>query len=246
MYVQATGEGRALIFVHGWRLSGETERADYEPVFASRRGWRRLYLDLPGMGQSPAEPQIARKADFLQALLGQIEESVGDAPFAIAGTSSGAELAQAAAHRMPGRARGLLMRVPMLVGDDAARVVAAAEAEAALPRGYHQAKTDKLERLWEPARRVADTRFLTPIRADPARYTLNDPSTATPLAVPVLVVAGRQDTVVGFEQAWHLAQLYPRGTFAVLDRAGHELPTGNPELFHALMNDWLDRVEEQW
>lgn len=246
MHVQAIGEGRPLIFVHGWRLSGQTERADYEPVFAGRRGWRRLYLDLPGMGRSPAEPRIGRKTDFLQALLRQVDESVGDVPFAIAGTSSGAELAQAVAHRLPGRARGLLMRVPMLVGDDAARVVATAEAEAALPRGYHQARADKLEQVWEPARRAADTGFLTPIRADPARYALNDPSTATPLAVPVLVVVGRQDTVVGFEQAWPLAQLYPRGTFAVLDRAGHELPTGNPRLFHALVNDWLDRVEEQW
>jgi len=246
MYVQAIGEGRPLIFVHGWRLSGETERADYEPVLANRRGWHRLYPDLPGMGRSPAEPWIRRKADFLEALIHQIDDLIGDAPFAVAGTSSGAELAQATAHRMQGRARGLLMRVPMLIGDDAARVVAPADAAAALPRSYHQARRDKLEQLWEPARRTADDQFLEPIRADPRRYTLDGISTSTPLTIPVLVIVGRQDTRVGFEQAWRLAQSYPRATFALLDRAGHELPTGNPQLFQALVNDWLDRVEEDW
>jgi hypothetical protein len=50
----------------------------------------------------------------------------------------------------------------------------------------------------------------------------------------------------GFEQAWNAAQHYPRATFALLDRAGHELPVGSQELFAALVNDWLDRVEEAW
>ena len=37
---------------------------------------------------------------------------------------------------------------------------------------------------------------------------------------------------------------YPRGTFAVLDRAGHLLGIAQADLFHALVAEWLDRVEE--
>lgn len=246
MYVHGVGEGRPLVLVHGWRLNGEVERADYEPIFARRRGWRRLYPDLPGMGRSPAEPWISRKADFLEALVREIDNCLGVSPFAIAGTSSGAELARAAAHRMPDRVRGLLMRVPMLVGDDSARVVAPAYAEAGLPPGYHDARRRKLDQLWEPARQIADSQFLSPIRADPDRYTLADIEPATPFSAPTLVIVGRQDTRVGYEQAWNAAQHYPRATFALLDRAGHELPVGSQELFAALVNDWLDRVEEAW
>ena len=37
---------------------------------------------------------------------------------------------------------------------------------------------------------------------------------------------------------------YPRGTFAVLDRAGHFLEVEQEDMFHALAGEWLDRVEE--
>ena len=246
MHVEAIGEGRLVVMVHGWRLSGDVERADYEPVFARRPGWRRLYPDLPGMGHSPAEPWVRDKGDFLEALRRGINDHAGDSPFAIAGTSSGAELARAVAHLMPDRVRGLLMRVPMLVGDDAARIVVPAEAEAALPAHYHEARATKLGRLWEPARQLADDEFLGPIRADPRRYTLRGVDTETPYAGPTLVIVGRQDTRVGYQQAWDLMHLYPRATFALLDREGHELPVSNRKLFETLVNDWLDRVKQSW
>jgi hypothetical protein len=37
---------------------------------------------------------------------------------------------------------------------------------------------------------------------------------------------------------------YPRGTFVVLDRAGHGLGVEQEDLFRALVGEWLDRVEE--
>jgi pimeloyl-ACP methyl ester carboxylesterase len=37
---------------------------------------------------------------------------------------------------------------------------------------------------------------------------------------------------------------YPRATLAVLDRAGHALGMEQETLFHALINEWLDRVDE--
>lgn len=35
-----------------------------------------------------------------------------------------------------------------------------------------------------------------------------------------------------------------RATFAVLDRAGHFVPIEQDMLCHALIREWLDRVEE--
>jgi pimeloyl-ACP methyl ester carboxylesterase len=133
LHLQVIGEGRPIVLIHGWRLSGEVEQADYEPIFVQRTGWRRLYPDLPGMGQSPPESWIKCKVDFLDALISDIDRFLDSSPFAITGTSSGAELAQAVAHRRGDRVRGLLMHVPMLVGDDVARVVVPAEAVANFP-----------------------------------------------------------------------------------------------------------------
>jgi len=35
---------------------------------------------------------------------------------------------------------------------------------------------------------------------------------------------------------------FSRATLAVLDTAGHALAWERPEVFHALMRDWLDRL----
>ena len=59
-----------------------------------------------------------------------------------------------------------------------------------------------------------------------------------------MILVGRQDAAVGYRDAWEVLEDYPRGTFAVLDRAGHNLQIEQETLFNALVNEWLDRVEE--
>jgi pimeloyl-ACP methyl ester carboxylesterase len=61
---------------------------------------------------------------------------------------------------------------------------------------------------------------------------------------PSLIVAGRQDTAVGYRDQWRIIESYPRATFAVPDRAGHGTTPEQDQLFSALINEWLDRVEE--
>ncbi len=61
---------------------------------------------------------------------------------------------------------------------------------------------------------------------------------------PTLILTGRQDSICGYEEAWELIENFPRATFAVLDRAGHDLSVEQEGLFRALVNEWLDRVEE--
>lgn len=60
---------------------------------------------------------------------------------------------------------------------------------------------------------------------------------------PTTVLCGRQDRVVGHADQWRQMPLYPNGTYAVLDNAGHYLPFEQPTLLRALAADWLDRCE---
>lgn len=59
-----------------------------------------------------------------------------------------------------------------------------------------------------------------------------------------MILTGRQDSLVGYRDAWQLLENYPRGTFAVLDRAGHNAHNEQHQLFNALLGEWLDRVQE--
>jgi pimeloyl-ACP methyl ester carboxylesterase len=78
-----------------------------------------------------------------------------------------------------------------------------------------------------------------------ARWQLRTaPEQAPAYANPTLILAGRQDAIVGSAGGWRLLEHDPRATFAVLDRAGHGLVHEQVGLVTALMVVWLDRVRE--
>lgn len=248
MHVERVGTGRPLVVVHGWQLSGRVEMHDLEPIMSTRSGWRRLYVDLPGMGHSPADSRIRSQDDFLAVLQEFVRSEVPDGRMAIAGMSAGANLARGVAHRSAGRVRGLFIRVPMLVADDADRSSPQPLPDAVVAEALEQERQHKLDSLWAPAQRASDEAFLQSIREDPGRYAVSDPAPESmPFTGPTLIIAGRQDGWVGYREAIDLVHDYPRATLAVLDRAGHELPLPSQQaLFAALVGEWLDRVEESW
>jgi pimeloyl-ACP methyl ester carboxylesterase len=61
--------------------------------------------------------------------------------------------------------------------------------------------------------------------------------------VPTLIITGRQDAVVSYSDAWNILEKYRRATFFVSDRAEHQLEE-TEDLVNALINEWLDRVQE--
>ncbi len=246
--VDVVGEGRPIVILHGWLLSGRVEQADLEPVFAKASGWRRWYVDLPSSGGSMAltgEPSADHILEIVDGMLGR---RLGDEPYAVAGMSAGANLARALAHHHPDSVKGLLMRVPMLIAGDDERQLPRTLGSAGLsPETL--AEADEKERvLWEPERARAADPVLMDIRDDPDRYGLRDPTAGgSPYLGPTLLIAGRQDATVGYADAVAALELYPHGTLAVLDQADHRLPTSAQRaVFESLVSEWLARVARAW
>ena len=123
LHYEEFGDGRPIVFLHGWTMDHRVEMADYEKIFAARRGWRRIYPDLPGMGRSAAGDGITTQDDVLEAVLAFIDRVVPHERFVLAGTSLGAYLARAVVARRRSRIAGLLLRVPCIVADTAQRTL---------------------------------------------------------------------------------------------------------------------------
>ena len=58
-----------------------------------------------------------------------------------------------------------------------------------------------------------------------------------------LFIGGRQDNIVGYRDLGKLSEDYPRCSYSVIDTAGHNLQTEQPEIFEYLVKDWIKRVE---
>ncbi len=233
------GAGRPILFLHGWTMNRRLEIADYEPMFAKRAGWRRIYLDLPGMGKSIAGAGLRNQDDMLAVVLAFIDKVLGRERFVLAGTSLGAYLARGIALRRRAQVQGLMLRVPAVIPDLAKRTVPKAE-----PMPQTPAYLAKERDLVQPAREATQP-FINEMRADAARYAFSFDLAAEEkgFEAPTLIVAGRQDTTVGYRDAWDIVESYPHATFAVIDQADHVWPTENSDLLKALVDDWLRRIE---
>ena len=261
------GEGQPILFLHGWTMDRRVEADTYEKIFATRRGWRRLYPDLPGMGRSVAKPGLWGQDDILEALLSFIDQVLPTGQFLLAGTSAGAYLARAVAARRRPRIAGLLLRVPRVfdldgqrtlppfhpvVQDDALMAGLDATTRSILTNvlvqkpDYVEAQSRRSRAVVQPAIE-ATAPIAMEIRTDPKRYAFSFDllEAEKGFAEPTLIIAARQDTVVGYRDAWTILESYPRATFAVIDRADHGWPIETPDLLAALIDDWLMRIAER-
>jgi pimeloyl-ACP methyl ester carboxylesterase len=264
VHYEPVGEGRPVLLLHGWSLNHRHMQATMEPVFASCKGWKRIYLDVPGHGQTPGRQWISNQDKILDVVLAFIDKVLPAQRLVVAGASAGAYLARGIACQRSEQLNGLLLVVPMIVADDSRRIVpihtsiltdpelmaglepADAEVMAELAVVQSRRVVDALRDLMPSPEDSGDTDFQAGIRNDPSRYgfSFDVDAVAEPLAAPTLIVAGRQDSVVGYRQAWDIVENYPRATFAVLDRAGHLLELEQEEVFRVLVHEWLNRVEE--
>lgn len=251
------GEGRAVVMLHGLPGDHRLPRHHLEPVFERRPGWRRIYLDLPGMGSTPLG-DIATLDDMLDVVLAAIDGLTGSGRFALAGVSFGGHLARGVLARRGDRLDGVMLWTPSVWTDgrsrlppfavieqDADAVADVAEDERGwLSIAVVQTRTtlEAFRAAVKPGVLAADIdglrRLRRPLALSEANLTLR-----APYAGPSLVLTGRQDSACGYLDAWDLVEDLPHATFAVLDRAGHAVAEERQPLFRGLVDDWLDRME---
>ena len=46
---ETVGNGVPVLIIHGWGISRLTMKAAFEPVFTELDGYKRFYIDLPGL-----------------------------------------------------------------------------------------------------------------------------------------------------------------------------------------------------
>lgn len=260
---ESYGDGRPLIALHGFSVDHRLMTGCLEPIFKKHKGWKRIYPDLPGMGQTHASNNLASSDQILDILLQFINKIIPNQHFVIAGESYGGYLARAIVQKKLELIDGLLLICPGIVMDYKKRTLPPATAiekdqkflaslskeNAAYfldPNACHVTQTrrvwGKFKKEIMPAIKIGDQHFLKKLKEQNYSFSFDIDAVAKPFLKPSLLVTGRQDSVVGYHDAWALLEKYPRMTFAVLDKAGHNLQIEQEKIFASLVNEWLDRV----
>jgi pimeloyl-ACP methyl ester carboxylesterase len=262
MYVLERGAGVPLVLLHGFSVDHRI-LLPLDPAIEHAGGWRRLYVDLPGHGRSPANG-VASSQDVVDAVEAEIRERLGEQPFAILGNSFGAMIARQIAHDLRTQVLGLATIAGVFVARHEDRVLpepvvirrdqlvlrdleesgegdlATEYAELAVVQTKENAQAflDSVH----PGLAAADQDALARICAYYELAVEPEDTSREPFTQPSLFLTGRQDQAVGYRDAWARIDHYPRATFAVLDAAGHNVHLEQPALAGALVADWLGRM----
>lgn len=257
VYYEDIGSGFPVVLLHGFTPDHRLMKGCMEPIFTLHQGFRRLYIDLPGMGRTKQYNHIENTDGMLEVVLNFIDQILPNQPFLIAGESYGGYLTRGVIEKRRKQVIGALFICPNVIPDKENRNLP--PRTILIQDGQLWDKLSLTEReefqsiavvaneyTWNRFRdeilvgcEVADYEFLDKIKGS---YGLSFPLDTAPFTYPSLFLCGRQDSSVGYKDIWNVIEDYPRSSFAVLDCAGHNLQIEQSHLFAEFVLEWLGRV----
>ena len=263
VYYEEFGEGKPILIIHGLACNIELMKGCIEPIFKKVNGYKRIYIDLLGMGKSNnCSLEYASSDKILEMLLSFIKEKI-DKEFLLVGESYGGYLSRGILSKCYKNIEGLMLLCPMIIPDDTKRT---------LPEGnlkFHDKefleKIDKNkrelfleymiianEKMYKRFEKEvisgieqANNDFIKKLRENYSfSFNVDEEIKMINFSKPSLFITGRQDNTVGYYDLYNLLEDYPRATFAILDTAGHNLQIEQEEVFNSLFLNWLERVEK--
>lgn len=257
---EEVGEGRPVLILHGNGPDHRMMMGCMEPVMSRQAGYRRIYVDLPGMGLTPSADWISSSDDMLRALEMMIEALIPGERFLLVGQSYGGYLARGLLRNYAPLIEGIFLLCPCIIAEMAERELpphqvmvhdkelleelseAEREEFTSIAVVQTRASWERYNREIVSALQLADTEFMQQMKAE-GKYTFGfDVDPMAPFHKPALILTGRQDSMTGYKDAWKLLDIYPHASFAVLDHAGHNLHMEQEELFEAMVKEWLNRI----
>lgn len=235
-----------LVLVHGY-LGGAEQWREQVDVFSEHR--EVIAVDLPGFGRAAHQPSPASIGGFAEHVIATLDDA-GIDRFALLGHSMGGMIAQEIAHRIPGRIERLVLygtgplgRMPDRfeplevslarlgedgVADTARRIVATWFSQGEGHPGF-----EILSRLGATANPDAAQSALGAMAQWDGRMHLQA------LDMPSLIVWGDEDRSYRWPQVETLWRDLPRVSLAVIPGASHAAHLEKPEIFMAILKDFL-------
>lgn len=234
-----TGSGEPVVVIHGFTGSG----AAMAPLIDRLNGRRRIAVDLPGHGRSPAPPEQSRySVEAMAESVARLAATAADEPYHVVGYSMGGRVALALAASHPHECRSLtLISATAGMTDETERARRRQADEALADRIGHHGLEQFVEDwmalpMWDTLRaRLSQTEWDASMRqrrgSDPVGLAnslrAGGTGTMTPLwdrlgtlDAPTLVVCGELDAKF-VDIGRRMSRLLPDSELVVMPGVGH-------------------------
>lgn len=255
LYYKVIGNGKPMLLIHGWGVDHRLMSGCMEPVFETlNKEFKRIYIDLPGMGKS--EAGSLRTADEILSLLKTfIFEMIPDENILLMGESFGGYLSRGLVKMIPEKIDGLILLCPAVyTGFRRGKVIPHKVLECDEEFLNTLSKEEKesfsymnvilTEKVWRQYKKDVydavlhqNTHYLSNVLKGECSFDVDDLSEA--FTKPTLMLVGKQDTEVGYEDQFKLIKLYPNMSYVAINRAGHNLQNEQPLAFAGNVTAWL-------
>jgi len=256
------GKGLPLIILHGFYLDSVSMVRAVEDTSVKLLGFRRIYIDLPGMGQSPKHNLENNSDSMLNLLCDLIRDLVDGLPFIVMGYSYGGYLARGVAKRFLKQIIGEVLICPVVVPDPEKRRKARIFNQDIDHSFFSGLDSDKQQELltsmvvinartaqrtesdFSRASALADSKFLQSLYKDgyASTYIENNQAVHTHKA---LIFLGYQDSSVGYLDMLEELEYYPKATVNLLSNASHSFFLEQPTQFEYILNSWLAQYKSK-
>ncbi|MCK8058978.1 MULTISPECIES: alpha/beta fold hydrolase [unclassified Fusibacter] len=253
------GTGTPFVMLHGFELDYRSMEGALEPILDGR-DYKRIYFDLPGMGESECSDKIQNADDMLEIVVKLIKELIPEEKFVVAGLSYGGYLARGLAKLMPESILGMLLFCPVIYPRHAQRILpehkivvedlefleSLNEEDREEFESFNSVLTenvyDRIHREIIVGTKMGDPIFRENYQSRGYGFKEDVDQVDSPYYFPSLVLVGKQDFIVGYKDAVKLMDLYSSLTYVALESAGHSLHIEQEELFNLHVRVWLRRI----
>ena len=273
IYYEEHGSGKPILCLHGFPENLLSMKGCLEPFFQNKSGYRRIYLDMPGMGKTPARDWIKNADDMLDVLKQFVAKVIGDEGFLLAGFSYGGYMALGMAYDTDMIVDGMFLfgpvtvtkhekrklpnREEMFIEEGLKEFIAGEDADAkdfffgnfrVATKETWQRFKNEIAPAYDPAANEGPpawaTDFCQNYRENGYAFTFEPDLSNLQFAKPITVLTGRLDNSTGYKDPWNMLGHLPYLTFVVLDGVGHFMQIENPHASNFHLSQWLERVSK--
>lgn len=237
LHYEIFGEGEPVYFFHGNGVDMTSHYALYDDLFF---GYKRIYLDIPGMGESEADAGLNSTNDILDVVLGFIDEMTGEEQIILVGHSYGSYMCLGVMDRLQEQVKAGFITCPVVEGQKHLRTLEKLEHQVdeafevtqdkefyknylSMTVRINEATWELYRRLMVPGIKRANKTFMKNLRRDENvfyQFRCED-NIQINEATKVYVLLGQYDNVVGYKDQIRFFEPKDHVKTTILTNTGH-------------------------